>query len=196
MSSWASQRFAVFSLRGFLWFGVGSVLLLSFFLYTPESVTRGAHPGALDWAFQSWPALLAMALATWLLLQGPLATTPSFVLKGTRLLMLFLTYAGFLYLLKWNLLWKSTPLLGLKNRNMAEGFLILVSTLVWLVASIRVLFRGSRVSAMGARSAGQEDGRPFPTKKGILVHRGKYRDLPLFLHPQVKPSRVLRKPLG
>jgi hypothetical protein len=165
MSSGASQRFARFSLRGLLWFVVASVLLLSFFLYTPKSVTRGAHSGVLDWVFQSWPALLAMALATWLLLQGPLATTPSFVQKAARLLMLFLTYAAFLYLLKWNPLWNSTPLLGLKNRNMAEGFLILVSTLVWVVASIRVLFRRSRVSATGAQSIGRMEARHTQRKE-------------------------------
>ena len=159
MSSWASQRFARFSLRGLLWFGVASVLLLSYFLYTPQSSTKVAHPGPVDWVFQSWPALFAMALGTWLLLRGPLAATPSFVQKAARLVVLFLTYAAFLYLLKWNPLWNSTQLLGLKNREIAEGFLILLSTLLWLVASTRVLFRRSRVSAIGPRSVGQEETR-------------------------------------
>jgi hypothetical protein len=102
MSSWASQRFARFSLRGLLWFGVFSVLLLSYFVYAPQSATRGAHPSLVDWLLQSWPALFAMALAIWLLLQGPLAFAPSFVQKAARLVMLFFTYAAFLYLLKWN----------------------------------------------------------------------------------------------
>ncbi len=147
MSSWPSQRFAGFFSRGLLWFGVFSILILSYVLYLPQSATRGAHPGPLDWAFGSWPGLFAMALATWLLLRGPLAATPSFVQKAARLVMLFLIYAAFLYLLKWNPLWNSTQSVGLKNRDAAEGFLILVSTLVWFVASIRVLFRRSRVSA-------------------------------------------------
>jgi hypothetical protein len=159
MSSWASQHFARLSLRGLLWFGVLSVLLLSYFVYAPQSATRGAHPGLVDWVLQSWPALFAMALAIWLLLQGPLAFAPSFVQKAARLVMLFFTYAAFLYLLKWNPLWNSTQLLGLKNRNMAEGFLILASTLVWFVASIRVLFRRSRVATIGPRSVRQEETR-------------------------------------
>ena len=159
MSSWPSRRFARFFSRGLLWFGVFSVLILSYVLYLPQSATRGAHPGLLDWAFGSWQSLFAMALATWLLLRGPLAATPSFVQKAARLVMLFLIYAAFLYLLKWNPLWNSTQLVGLKNRDTAEGFLILISTLVWFVASIRVLFRRSRVSAIEPRSFGQEETR-------------------------------------
>jgi len=159
MSSWTSPRFARFSPRGLLWFGVFSVLLLSYLFYTPQFATRGAHPGPVDWVFQSWPALLAMPLATWLLLQRPLAFTPSFVQKAARLVMLFFTYAAFLYLLKWNAHWNSIQSLGFKNRNMAEGFLILVSTLVWFVASIRVLFRRSRVAANAARSFVQNEAR-------------------------------------
>jgi len=159
MSSWPSQRFAGSSPRGLLWLGVASLLVLSCFLHLRESVTSGAHPGTLDWVFQSWPALFAMALATWLLSRGPLADTPSFVQKAVRLLMLFLSYAAFSYLLKWNPLWNSIQLLGLKNRNTAEGFLILVSTFAWLVASIRVLFRRPRVAANAARSFLQSEAR-------------------------------------
>jgi hypothetical protein len=159
MSSWPCQRFDGFFSRGLLWFGVFSVLILSYVLYLPQSAPKGAHPGPLDWAFGSWPGLFAMALATWLLLRRPLAATPSFVQKAARLVMLFLIYAAFLYLLKWNPLWNSTQLVGIKNRDTAEGFLILVSTLVWFVASIRVLFRRSRVSAIERRSFGQEETR-------------------------------------
>jgi len=165
MSSWPSQRFAGFFSRGLLWFGVFSVLILSYVLYLPQSATRGAHPGPLDWAFGSWPGLFAMALATWLLLRGPLAATPSFVQKAARLVMLFLIYAAFLYLLKWDPLWNSAQLVGVKNRDTAEGFLILVSTLVWFVASIRVLFRRSRVSDIGPRSVGQEETRHSQPKE-------------------------------
>jgi hypothetical protein len=165
MSSWASSRFARFSLRGLLWFGILSVLLLSYFLYSPQSTMKGAHPGPVDWVFQSWQALFAMALGTWLLLRGPLAATPSFVQKAARLLMLFLAYAAISYLLKWNPLWNSTRLLGFKNRDTAEGFLIVVSTLLWLVASTRVLFRRSRVSDIGPRSVGQEETRHSQPKE-------------------------------
>jgi hypothetical protein len=165
MSSWASSRFARFSLRGLLWFGIFSVLILSYFLYTPQSATRGVHSSPVDWAFQSWPALFAMALATWLLLRGPLRAAPSFVQKVARLLMLFLAYAAISYLLKWNPLWNSTRLLGLKNRDTAEGFLILVSTLLWLVASTRVLFWRPRVCDIGPHSVRQEETRHSQPKE-------------------------------
>jgi hypothetical protein len=68
-------------------------------------------------------------------------------------------------LLKWNPLWNSTQLVDLKNRDTAEGFLILVSTLVWFVASIRVFFRRSRVSDIGSRSVGQEETRHSQPKE-------------------------------
>jgi len=191
MSSWPFQRFAGFSSRGLLWFGVFCVLVLSYFLYTPQSATSGAHPGPVDWVFQSWPALFAMALATWLLLRGLLAAAPSFVQKAARLVMLFLTYAAFLYLLKWNPLWDRTHLLGLKHRDTVEGFLILVSTLVWFVASIRALFRRSRVSAIGPRSFVQTETRPIQRKaaqspftlKNIAI-------ILLFLHPEMIQQHV------
>jgi hypothetical protein len=157
MSSWPSQRFVGFSLRGLLWSAVFSVLLLSYVLHSPDSATSGAHPGPVDWIFQSWPAPFAIALATWLLLQGPLANTRSLVQRGCRFVMVFFIYAGFLYLLKWSPLWNGTQWLGLKNRDKAEGFLILVSTLVWLFASIRVLFPRSRVFAIGAPTVGQKE---------------------------------------
>ena len=32
--------------------------------------------------------------------------------------------------------------MGLENRNKAEGFLILISTLVWIIATLRILLRG------------------------------------------------------
>ena len=165
MSSWASQRFARFSLRGLLWFGVFCVLLLSYFVVRSAVCNkwRVSRPGGLGTpklarAFRNGASDLV-------LLQGPLAFAPSFVQKAARLVMLFFTYAAFLYLLKWNPLWNSTQLLGLKNRNMAEGFLILASTLVWFVASIRVLFRRSRISATRAHSVGREETRHSRPKK-------------------------------
>ena len=127
----------------------------------------------MDWIL-SWPALFAMALATWLLLQGTLAFAPSFVQKAARLVMLFSTYAAFLYLLKWNPLWNSTQLLGLKNRNTVEGFLILVSTFVWFVASIRVLFRRSRVSTIAVRPVGQKETRDTRPKEAKSWFTLKY----------------------
>ena len=54
----------------------------------------------------SWPFLFAAALAIWLLLKGPAAKTPLFVQIVCRIAIVFLTYCGFLYLLKWDPFWK------------------------------------------------------------------------------------------
>ena len=35
-----------------------------------------------------------------------------------------------------------------ENRNKAEGFLILISTLVWIIATLRILLRGLRFRAL------------------------------------------------
>jgi len=174
MSSWTSHRLTGLSRRGLLWSAVVSILLLSYFLYTPQSAIKGAHPGPMDSVLQSWPALFALALATWLLLQGPLAFTPSFVQKAARLVMFFFTYAAFLYMLKWDAVWNSTPLLGLKKRNTIEGFLILVSTLVWFSASIRVLFRRSRVSTIAVRPVRQKEMRDTRSKEAKSWFTLKY----------------------
>ncbi len=138
MSSWPSRVIPAMGLRGLLWIVVVSILLLSYVLYAPSAQ---APEGATDWIFQSWPALFAAALAMWLLLNGPVGTAHSLVQKACRLAMFFFLYCGFLYLLKWNTFWKWMLALGFENRNKAEGFLIFVSTLVWLGATLRVLFR-------------------------------------------------------
>jgi hypothetical protein len=54
--------------------------------------------------------------------------------------MFFFLYSAFLYVLKWNPFWKWMLTLGFENHNKTEGFLNLVSTLVWLVMTLRVLF--------------------------------------------------------
>jgi hypothetical protein len=105
----------------------------------------------------SWPALFAAALAMWLVLKGPAANKPSWVQKPCRVAMVFFLYSGFLYLLKWNSFWKWMPSLDVENRNKAEGFLILISTLLWLSATLRILLRGSRSAALGAGSGGLEN---------------------------------------
>ena len=102
----------------------------------------------------SWPFLFAAALAIWLLLKGPEAKTPLFVQKVGRIAIVFLAYCGFLYLLKWNPFWEWMLALGFENRNKAEGFLILVSTLVWLIATLRILLRSSRLPTIPAGSDG------------------------------------------
>jgi transitional endoplasmic reticulum ATPase len=147
MSSWPSRVVPAIGLRGMLWIVVISVLLLSYVLYAPPASTRTPE-GAADWIFQNWPALFAGALAMWLVLNGPVAAAHPLVLRACRLAMFFLLYCGFLYLLKWNSFWKWMLTLGFENRNKAEGFLILVSTLVWLVMTLRVLF-GFRLPALG-----------------------------------------------
>jgi transitional endoplasmic reticulum ATPase len=62
--------------------------------------------------------------------------------------MFFFIYCGFLYLLKWNPFWRSLLSLGFENKNTTEGFLILVSTLVWLAVTLRILF-GFRLPTSG-----------------------------------------------
>ena len=97
----------------------------------------------------SWPALFAAALAIWLVLKGPAAAKPSWVQRLCRLAIAFCLYSGFLYLLKWNPFW---TLLSVdpNNRNKAEGFLILLSTLVWLLATVRCVVGGSKFPAFHA----------------------------------------------
>src|SRR5260370_26059381 len=102
----------------------------------------------------SWPLLFAAALGMWLLLRGRAAKTPLFVQTLCRIATVFFAYCGFLYLLKWNPFWKWMLSTGFENRNTAEGFLILVSTIAWLIATFRIAFRGLR--NLGARSAGPE----------------------------------------
>jgi len=104
----------------------------------------------------SWLFLFAAAFAMWLLLKGPAAKTPPFFQNVCRMAIAFLAYCGFLYLLKWNPFWKWMLSTGFENRNTAEGFLILVSTVVWLIATFRIAFRGLRFRALGARSVGPE----------------------------------------
>ena len=104
----------------------------------------------------SWPFLFAAALTIWLLLKGPAAKTPLFVQIICRIAIVFFAYCGFLYLLKWDPFWKWMLSLGFENRNNAEGFLILASTIVWLVATLRIAIRGLRFRALGARSVGPE----------------------------------------
>ena len=124
----------------------------------------------------SWPSLIAAAIAIWLLLKGPIAKTPPFVQKGYRIAILFFTYCGFLYLLKWNPFWKWMLSLGFENRNNAEGFLILASTIVWLVVTLRIILFGVRFRALGVGSGElrncvlrQEETRSAFTLKNIAI---------------------------
>jgi transitional endoplasmic reticulum ATPase len=149
MSSWP-RGVSAFGIRGLLWVAVASVFLLSFLLYTPTpSAVRGGGPGPADWIFRNWPALFAVAAAMWLLLKGPAASAYPLVRKACRLAMFFFLYCGFLYVLKWDPFWKWMLALGFENRNKTEGFLILVSTLVWLSMTLRVLFDGMRLPSLG-----------------------------------------------
>lgn len=176
MSSWLSRRLPGFSLHGVLWIAVAFVLVLSDLLYRPESSAKGVQPGPTDFIFRSWPALFATAAAMWLLFKGPVANMPPFVQKGCRFVMVFFAYAGFLYLLKWKPFWKGMLWLGFEDRNKTEGFLILVSTLIWLVASLRTLFRGSlrllvlfRSRALTTRSHRQEKTRSSFTLRNLAI---------------------------
>jgi hypothetical protein len=106
----------------------------------------------------SWPALFAAALAIWLILKGPAAAKPSWVQRLCRLAIAFCLYSGFLYLLKWDPFWRWMPLA--ESRNMTEGILILISTLVWFMATLRILFKGLRLPAVHAGSSGLRNPAP------------------------------------
>ena len=125
----------------------------------------------------SWPFLFAAALAIWLLLKGPAGKTPLFVQKVCRIAIVFLAYCGFLYLLKWNPFWEWMLALGFENRNKAEGFLILVSTLVWLIATLRILLRSFRLPTIPAGSDGPVHCAPRQEK---ARRRFSLTDLALF----------------
>ena len=106
----------------------------------------------------SWPAFFAAAFAMWLVLRGPAAKRPSWVQRACRAAMAFFVYSGTLYLLKWNPFWKLMPSMDFEQRNKAEGFLLMISTLVWFIATLRILFRGLRLPGVHAGSAGLENG--------------------------------------
>jgi hypothetical protein len=112
----------------------------------------------------SWPALFTAAVAMWLILKGPAAKKPSWVQKLCRFAMVFFLYSGFLYLLKWNPFWKWMPSVNFELRNKAEGFLILISTLLWFVVTVRILLRGSRFPSLRSGSGGLENRAPRQEK--------------------------------
>jgi hypothetical protein len=116
----------------------------------------------------SWPAFFGAALVIWLLLRGPAAETPIWVQKACHAAMAFFLYGGFLYLLKWTTFWRVMPATGL-DRTKTEGFLILISTLVWLIATLRILLRGFRLS--GARSGASDNSGPRQkkTRRGLTL---------------------------
>jgi len=119
----------------------------------------------------SWPALFAAALAMWVVLKGPAANKPSWVQRACRVVMVFFLYSGFLYLLKWNSFWQLMPSVDFENRNKAEGFLILISTLLWLVVTLRILLRGDRLPALGADSGRLENRAPRQEKLWPLIKK-------------------------
>ena len=125
----------------------------------------------------SWLAFFGAAFAIWLFLRGPAAETSAWVQKACCAAFTFCLYAGFLYMLKWNPFWRVMPTSGVENRSTTEGFLILISTLVWLIVTVRVLLR--RPSVSDARSGTLEK----PGSKQKTFRRGlTLTDLILFYH--------------
>jgi hypothetical protein len=112
-----------------------------------------------------WPVLFAAAFAMRLVLRGPAAKGPSWVQRACLATIAFLVYSGTLYLLKWNPLRKLMPSMDFGQRNKAEGFLLMISTLVWFIATLRILFRGLRLFRVHAGSGGLEN-RPSQKGKG------------------------------
>lgn len=160
MSFSAPRGLASLSLRGILWIAVAAVAFLSYILYTPEPAARGMQPGVADWIFRSWPALFASALGMWLLLSGPIRNAPRWVQKGVRLAMVFFIYSGFLFLLRWNPFWAWMNSLGFTNRNTDMGVLILVATIVWILATVRVFFGWLRLPFGGLGSRARSGSAP------------------------------------
>jgi len=117
----------------------------------------------------SWPFLFAAALAMLLVLKGTAAKAPVFAQKVCRIAIVFLTYCGFLYLLKWDPFWKWILSLGLENRNKAEGFLILISTFFWIIATLRILVRGFRISDARAVALESPGPRRETTRQGLTL---------------------------
>jgi len=117
----------------------------------------------------SWPFLFAAALAIWLLLKGPAAKTPLFVQIICRIAIVFFAYCGVLYLLKWDPFWKWMLSTGFMNRNTAEGFLILISTLLWIIATLRILLRGFRISDARAVALESPGPRRETTRQGLTL---------------------------
>ena len=111
----------------------------------------------------SWPAFFAAALAIWLVLRGPASAKPPWVQRLCLVAIAFCLYIGFLYLLKWSPFW---TLLSVdpNNRNKAEGFLILLSTAVWLLATFRGLLGGSRSAGLRLGFRGLENQPQRPEK--------------------------------
>jgi hypothetical protein len=111
----------------------------------------------------SWLTLFAAALGMWRVLRGPAAKKPSWVQRACRVATAFFAYSGFLYLLKWDPFWKLLSV-GLDNRNRIEGFLILLSTLIWLIATLRALLSGSRFAHLHTRLDGLQNRAPRQEK--------------------------------
>jgi len=146
-ASWASLTF-----RGFLWIAVGTAFVLSFLLYSPPGKAPGTNPGPMDWLFQSWPALFAAAGAMWLLVSGPVSAAPSWIQKACRVVLVFFVYSGFLYFLRWPPFWTMMQSLGFTSKNKETGVLILVATIVWMIATVRVIVPGGlRLRTLGLR---------------------------------------------
>ena len=112
-----------------------------------------------------FPVLFAAAFTMWLVLRGPAANGPSWVQRACRATVAFLVYSGTLYLVKWNPCWKLMPSMDFEQRNKAEGFLLMISTLVWFIATLRILFRGLRLPGVQVGSGGLEN-RPPQKGKG------------------------------
>ena len=125
----------------------------------------------------SWPFLFAAALAMWLLQKGPVAKMPPFVQKACGIAMVFFAYCGLLYLLKWDPFWKWMLSFGFENRNTAEGLLILISTLFWVIATMRIFLRGFRIPDAHSDALENPSPRREKTRRGLTL-----TDLVLWYH--------------
>ena len=162
MQVWPSRgSWSRLTFRGFLWMVVAAVFFLSLLLYSPESKNPGTNAGPMDWLFQSWPALFAAAGAMWLLLNGRVSSAPAWVQNACRVILVFFVYSGFLHLLRWAPLWTVMAALGFTSKNKETGVLILVATIIWIIATVRVIVPGGlRLPRLGLRTRLPGTGAP------------------------------------
>jgi hypothetical protein len=131
----------------------------------------------MDWLFRSWPSLFAAAGAMWLFLAGPALAAPSWMQKGCRVILVFFVYSGFLHLLRWAPFWTMMQSLGFTSKNKETGVLILVATMVWMIATVRIVVSGGlRLPAFGLRTRLARPTAPEMTTTRPTVRFADVRD--------------------
>ena len=119
----------------------------------------------------SWPFLFAAALAMWLLLKGPAAKTPLFVQKVCRIAIVFLRILRVPVSIEMGPILEMDAVIGIREpkqgRRLSDPD---HRRLVWLIATLRILLRGFRISALACSVALES---PVPrretTRQGLTL---------------------------